>query len=273
MADSSDSALPEAITALLEQGSEVLSLRLTFKPTLPDLRLPPSHEMHLNPACAAFKARHTSQPCIDFDILRTPTEVMGLPEGRIHECPAGFTEIAVPVTSEGVQVGVLFAGPCWTRPGRKPSRWLPRVKDLSWLESRRQVCRALAGRLGAMIAGESSAGAPADRRQAILRFVESNLAEPLTLDDLAADLALSPSRTSHVVRQVTGRTFPRLLSDVRLRHAAHLLSRTDLPVGDVAYRVGLADQSYFSRLFKRRYRMTPTAYRRAHPRPGPGDGG
>jgi AraC family transcriptional regulator, transcriptional activator of pobA len=43
--------------------------------------------------------------------------------------------------------------------------------------------------------------------------------------------------------------------------AARLLRFTDMQVGEIAFRVGLDDQLYFSRAFKRQYRESPLAYR------------
>jgi AraC-like DNA-binding protein len=262
--------LPQRLTSLLERCTHVFGLNLVFKPAIPDMRLPASHEQHRTPPCMAFKKRNGSEPCIRHDILETPAEIHGKPRGRIHTCPAGFTEIAVPVTSEGAQLGVLFAGPCWTRPGRKPHRWLPRIKDPEYLADRRELLRALAGRIAQIYSGQMDSGARPgdadDRRSVINHFLEAHLAEALTIGDLAEELSLSASRASHVVRQVTGQSFSTLLRRTRLRHGAHLLIATDLPIGEVAWRCGLADQSYFSRLFKREYRSTPRAYRKVHRR-------
>lgn len=262
--------LPQRLTCLLEQCSHVFGLNLVFKPTLLDLRLPPSHEQHRTPPCMAFKKRNGSGPCIEFDIVETPEAIRGQPRGRIHTCPAGFTEIAVPVTVEGTQLGVLFAGPCWTRTGRKPHRDLIRIKDPEFLEDRRELLRALAGRIGEIYSGhvEDSTRPPTfqDRRTLINEFVERHLNEELTVEELAKELSLSPSRAGHVVKQVTGQTFCQLLRRARLRQAAHLLTSTDLPIGEVAWRCGLADQSYFSRLFRSEFAVTPRQYRKQHSR-------
>lgn len=262
--------LPQRLTALLERSSHVFGLNLVFKPAILDLRLPPSHEQHRTGPCMAFKKRNGSAPCIEFDIVETPEAIRGRPRGRIHTCPAGFTEIAVPVTAEGTQLGVLFAGPCWTKPGRKPHRELIRVKDPDFLDDRRELLRALAGRIAEIYSGHVDDGerrpTVEDRRTLINEFVEKNLAQDLAMENLAAELSLSPSRTIHVVKQVTGQTFSQVLRNARLRQAAHLLTSTDLPIGEIAWRCGMADQSYFSRLFKREFANTPRAYRKQRSR-------
>lgn len=49
----------------------------------------------------------------------------------------------------------------------------------------------------------------------------------------------------------------------RIRHAAHLLTTTDDPVGLIAEQCGITNRSSFNRLFRDQYAMSPTEYRRA----------
>ena len=69
---------------------------------------------------------------------------------------------------------------------------------------------------------------------------------------------------SHFMRwfkKMTGQGFTAYLNDHRLNLAAELLRITDATVLDIAGRVGFDNLSYFNRLFKRRYGMTPREYR------------
>jgi AraC family transcriptional activator of pobA len=52
------------------------------------------------------------------------------------------------------------------------------------------------------------------------------------------------------------------VTDRVMVEAARLLTFTDLSVGEVAFRVGFEDPLYFSRAFKRRFGLSPQAYRR-----------
>ena len=49
---------------------------------------------------------------------------------------------------------------------------------------------------------------------------------------------------------------------VRIQRAKRLLAHTTLPVIDIAAAVGIEDQSYFSRLFKKETELTPSAFRK-----------
>ncbi len=68
---------------------------------------------------------------------------------------------------------------------------------------------------------------------------------------------------TRALRVLTGSGLKESISDRVLLEGARLLRFTDLDVGEVAHRIGFDDRLYFSRAFKRRYGMAPTAYRRA----------
>jgi AraC-like DNA-binding protein len=71
------------------------------------------------------------------------------------------------------------------------------------------------------------------------------------------------------VRRHFGTTTTGLVNDLRLEHAARLLSLTDQPIVDVAHASGFDHLSYFYRRFTTRYGRTPRRYRQQARRPGP----
>jgi AraC-like DNA-binding protein len=133
-----------------------------------------------------------------------------------------------------------------------------------WLRDRLEVLRAVATEIGRLLSGRQDA-TPARRRQRILAFLHQRLADPVTLGELAAAVGRSPSRTGHLVRELFGMTFPRLVYSVKLREAARLLAATDLTIGEVAHHVGFQDPNYFTRVFSQEYGINPKQYRRQFP--------
>ena len=101
----------------------------------------------------------------------------------------------------------------------------------------------------------------------VLAVVERRLAEPLSLRDVADELGLTPGHLTTVVRRRTGRTVVDWILDRRMSAARVLLAETDLPIADVARRVGLRDPAYFARLFRREHGVAPRRWR-AGARPG-----
>ncbi len=107
------------------------------------------------------------------------------------------------------------------------------------------------------IAARQSSGTPIS---AALTFARTHYAEPLTVDDLARQVALSPSAFSRLFREVTGRTPYQFLKEYRLGCARELLLDGRSSVAEVSRRVGYANVSHFIREFRARYGMTPGAY-------------
>ena len=96
------------------------------------------------------------------------------------------------------------------------------------------------------------------------RFVavlERDFARHRQVGHYADELHVPPAVLARALSHVTGRGTKELVSERVMLEAARLLRFTDLTVGEIAFRVGLGDQLYFSRAFKHRYGESPVAYR------------
>lgn len=96
------------------------------------------------------------------------------------------------------------------------------------------------------------------------RFVavlERDFARHHDVDHYADALAVPAPLLARALSDSTGRTTKALITDRVMLEAARLLRFTDLQIGEVAVRVGLRNQFYFSRAFKRRHGESPQAYR------------
>jgi AraC-like DNA-binding protein len=77
---------------------------------------------------------------------------------------------------------------------------------------------------------------------------------------------LSPSRTSHLVQELLGKSLQELVIDERLAAAQRLLADTDLAVAEIGTRVGWPDPPHFARIFRRQTALSPAAWRSQHRR-------
>ncbi|OMC43506.1 AraC family transcriptional regulator [Mycobacterium sp. IS-1264] len=91
--------------------------------------------------------------------------------------------------------------------------------------------------------------------------IDRRHAEPLSLRDVAGELGMTPGHLTTVVRRRTGRTVGEWIIERRMATARALLTETDLPVAEVARRVGVPDPGYFSRLFGRAHGASPREWR------------
>ncbi len=94
-------------------------------------------------------------------------------------------------------------------------------------------------------------------------WLQQNLEHPESLAQLAPRLGLSPRSLNRRFRQAVGMTPQAYLQSLRINAAKELLRHSNLPVSEVAWKVGLQDASYFSSLFKRHAGMPPLSYREA----------
>lgn len=95
--------------------------------------------------------------------------------------------------------------------------------------------------------------------------LEADFAQHHDAAHYAVALGVPSSALSQTLVRLTGRATKELILDRVMVEASRLLRFTDLAVGTIAYRVGFADQLYFSRAFKRHAGHAPLRYR-AHAR-------
>jgi AraC family transcriptional regulator, regulatory protein of adaptative response / methylphosphotriester-DNA alkyltransferase methyltransferase len=92
-------------------------------------------------------------------------------------------------------------------------------------------------------------------------MIANEFQHPIKIEDVARRLATSPRQLQRVFANVGGLGFRSYLRWVRMSHAAELLANTDIPVKEIARRVGYGDPSEFSKAFKRTYGVTPSRSR------------
>jgi AraC-like DNA-binding protein len=95
----------------------------------------------------------------------------------------------------------------------------------------------------------------------VFAVIDRRLREPLSLRDVASELGMTPGHLTTVVRRRTGRTVQEWIIERRMAEARSLLAGTQMPVGEIARRVGMSDPGYFSRLFRRTHGTSPRSWR------------
>lgn len=96
---------------------------------------------------------------------------------------------------------------------------------------------------------------------AVFDIIEQRFGQLLSLRDVARALNMTPGHLTTVVRLRTGRTVQDWIIERRMAEARALLAATDLPIAEIARRVGMPDPGYFTRLFRRTQGMAPRSWR------------
>lgn len=95
-------------------------------------------------------------------------------------------------------------------------------------------------------------------------YIRTNLCSRLSTSDMARALDCSPGHLGVVFRKTYGETPMNYILRTRVGVARALLRETRLSISQVATEVGFSSLNYFSRVFKRHFGMTPSAYRIAN---------
>ncbi len=231
---------------------------------------------HIHPLCERVKASREGHLCEEFDALAPRREQFPWKQGACRRCPAGMSELVLPLREGGQLIAVLFAGPVMLedtsllqedayagaqapRPEGAQSLSEPELKQ------RLEQLRQLGARIRCWLRDHPSPYQEEDlpRKERIRRYLESHYAvSGLQIAELAQDLGLSPERSRHLIKELFGRSFRELLRDIRLQAASAMLANSDLPVQRVGERCGYPDPAGLHRAFLKGYGISPGEWRK-----------
>lgn len=97
---------------------------------------------------------------------------------------------------------------------------------------------------------------------AVKEFLRENFSEPPGLNDLANEIGVHPTHLARVFRQFERCTVGDYVRDVRINYARQRMLNSSEPLVQIALAAGFADQTHFSRSFKRATGLTPGEFRR-----------
>ena len=95
----------------------------------------------------------------------------------------------------------------------------------------------------------------------IVRFVQSHLAEEISLSVLAEEFHFSTQYVSQLFKNEIGVNFLTYLTNIRMEKAKKLLLNTDLPIAEISEQSGYGDYRVFTKVFKKSEGVTPSQYR------------
>ena len=90
-----------------------------------------------------------------------------------------------------------------------------------------------------------------------LQYMDVNI----NVSSIADEMGMSVSGLSRLFKKKTGQGLLDYIVQVRMEAAKRLLRETDLPVTEIAGRVGFSTSAYYAKVFRERMRCTPTRYR------------
>ena len=98
--------------------------------------------------------------------------------------------------------------------------------------------------------------------QRVKEFLRENFSEPPSLDELAKAVGVHPTHLCRVFHQFERCTVGDYIRAARIEYARQRILRSNEPFVEIALAAGFADQTHFTRTFRRLTGMTPTEFRR-----------
>ncbi|HDZ14456.1 hypothetical protein LCGC14_0949120 [marine sediment metagenome] len=90
--------------------------------------------------------------------------------------------------------------------------------------------------------------------------IESHPEVQYSIKSICTDCGISASKLQEGFKLLHGTTVSDFIRNERLNTAERLISNTDMNISEIVYTVGLSSRSYFSKIFKRRYKVSPKMY-------------
>lgn len=97
----------------------------------------------------------------------------------------------------------------------------------------------------------------------VLMYIGSHITDNIMQAELSDLLSMSPDSFYRLFKNYIGLAPKDFIISEKLRFAREMLAMTDMPIGEISKLVGYDNQLYFSSLFRKKYNICPTEYKKA----------
>lgn len=260
-------AYSDAIPVIVEWTVNTLKALWEAWQEQPDKRVLPVHngtapirkKVRNTPETDPFRAAAIAAALVGGDQREVRATVLTL----LAESPAGARNLLsarraramalVGAVMEASERAKLNARACWER--------LPNFLDeIAKARSSADLANAVTGVLR-VIRHRTKRAAKDSSLAALNKVLLPRLAEPVTLNAIAAELGEPPSTITRRLQRKLGVSFSEYVKKQRVGRAKQLLRTTRLGIGEVARRVGINDASNFAKVFRKVEGCSPQQYR------------
>ena len=194
-------------------------------------------------------------------------------------CPNGLLEIVNPVVIDGTVEGIIYIGnilPEWKqyqnavsracRLTGVPKEKLEKLTALSETDADIDYYMQMSKLLNQAICHmKKERSGPQQRHRSIIgdieEYIASHYVQNITLKEMAGLYFMNEKYLGRLFIAETGQSFHQYLNQVRLERAAALLTGTAMPIINIALESGYTNVTYFNRVFRRKFCLSPSQYR------------
>ncbi|WP_373942276.1 helix-turn-helix transcriptional regulator [Polaribacter sejongensis] len=94
------------------------------------------------------------------------------------------------------------------------------------------------------------------------KTIVKNPAKNYTLEDLSLTSGLTQAKLQDGFKFLYNRTVTEYIRHIRLESSRDLLKNTDLNISQIVYSIGFSSRSYFSKIFREKYGITPNGFKK-----------
>ncbi|WDC13078.1 regulatory protein PocR [Escherichia albertii] len=267
-----------AVVVVNIHGDEISEL-FNFTPFCQMMRQYPqlSTRCRMSDRCGGLESSKSDQPCI-------------------YRCHAGLTDFSIPLVISGHLVGFVLCGQvrlrnddvdlvdilnvddCW----QADPELLNEFRKVPEMDYSRVMASAdllklivencLKKQLNFVVIKENKSHSDSVRQtrtpnphdnkmKKALRYIDAHLSDDLRLEDVASHVYLSPYYFSKLFKKYHGIGFNAWVNQQRMASARELLCHSDWSIASIARNLGFSQTSYFCKVFRQTYQVTPQVYR------------
>jgi len=95
----------------------------------------------------------------------------------------------------------------------------------------------------------------------LLKIIDDKLEDQeLNIDYVSKEIGVSQSKLYKKIKDITGQSSNEFIRTIRLKKSMEIMTREDVSISEVMYRVGISSNSYFTTAFKKEFGITPSKF-------------
>lgn len=265
-----------AVVVVNIHGEEISDL-FNFTPFCQMMRQDPVNHLRcrMSDRCGGFEASKSNEPCI-------------------YRCHAGLTDFSIPLVIAGHLVGFVLCGQVRLHSDvylidilNVDNKWqqdpalMDEFQNVPMMDFSRVIASAdllklivencLKRHLNFVVINDNKDSKEPGRIRPVhpndskikkaLRYIDTHLSEELRLEDVAASVYLSPYYFSKLFKKYQGIGFNAWVNQQRMINAKEMLQHSDWSIASIAKNLGFSQTSYFCKVFRQAYNVTPQVFR------------
>lgn len=100
-----------------------------------------------------------------------------------------------------------------------------------------------------------------DTFKRITDYMEEHYAQTMSLEEVSKKLYINPTYICDLFKRYSQHTFSQHRTEVRMKHAYNMVANSSMSLAQISEAIGYNDYYYFNKVFKKRYKITPTRLR------------